>query len=166
METHEDFHRVATGRCRADSPTSLRFTPQSSNSSSANLPHLKHTIRSDRDRIRDREHSGNGQGLASGSLLQERLREKKAARLSEQQKSMDVASLCDEKTGPQISSVSHGLPSQTAKDPDFQRPSSGNKTAGERAAGKKNMGLKEMEEVIQSSNAGLEELLTLIPGGV
>lgn len=90
---------------------------------------------------------GNTERAPSGSLLQERLREKKAARLSEKRNSMDLDTLQGDRGGVQSSPVGFRTASRAGRDKDVRRPSSSGKVPGERVVGKKGMGIKEMEEV-------------------
>jgi hypothetical protein len=119
-----------------------KFTPQSSNGSSTNFT-KSHGSRNDTEWNQGR---GNTERASPGSLLQERLREKKAARLSERRKSMDIDTFQD-RGGVQSSPVGFRTASRAGRDRDARRPSSSGKGAGERVVGKKGMGIKEMEEV-------------------
>lgn len=141
MEAFESRQDGTPGKYRRPESSlsgNTRLTPQSSNSSSANLPQRLHTARSDRDR-------GKGQEGGGGSLLQEKLREMKASRLNDRRPSLDLESLHGIRAA-QSSPMTHGS-NRLPRDRETLRPGSSGKMAGERPAGKKGMGVKEMEEV-------------------
>lgn len=143
MEANDEPQFSTSGRhhrpvSRASSSQS-RITPQSSNGSATNLQNRANSGLRGRERIHER--GQNDRRESPGAiLLQERLKEKKAAMLNEHRRSTDVDVLGEEKS-------SHGTPrhvstSRFGKDRDVT-PSSN----GDRLMGKKGMGVKEMEEV-------------------
>lgn len=143
MEANEDVQVSAVGRLRPESSASShsRFTPQSSNNSSANIQHRSQRGMRDRGRLQDGP-PGIRRESPGSSLLQERLKEKKVARLSERHHSAVVDVLPDEarpKGSPQI-----GSGNRPGRDRDGRPGSSGGRPL---ALGKKGMGLKEMEDV-------------------
>jgi hypothetical protein len=110
------------------------MTPQSSNASTKL-----------RDRERTHEKGQSDRRDSPGAiLLQERLKEKKAAMFSEHRRSIDVEALGDER-GP-YGTPRNASTSRSGRDRDVTQGSN-----GERLAGKKGMGVKEMEEVIAHS---------------
>ena len=139
MEANQEPQLSASGRhhrpeSRASSSQS-RTTPQSSNGSATNR-----TYSGLRDRERVRERGSDRRESPGAILLQERLKEKKAAMLNEYRSSTDVEALSEDKSA-------HNTPrnvstSRSSKDRDVT-PSSN----GERFMSKKGMGVKEMEEV-------------------
>ncbi|CZT52473.1 uncharacterized protein RSE6_13812 [Rhynchosporium secalis] len=112
--------RRARGLPRPDSSTSshnTRMTPSSSNSSTAHLP----------QRVQDLTARG-----ASGSLLQDRLRERKVESARQRRRSIDPA-------------VERGVQSSPVKGSrDDRRPSSSGIVAG------KNMGVKQIEDAVST----------------
>jgi len=131
------------GRLRPESSASShsRLTPQSSNNSSSNLQHRNQSRVRDRGRLQDGP-PGTRRESPGSSLLQERLKEKKVARLSERHQSADADVLPDEagaKGSPQL-----GAGNRLARDRDGRPGSSAGRSL---LLGKKPMGLKEMEEV-------------------
>jgi hypothetical protein len=145
MEGTEEIHQGGGPRTRPESSTSSRgrYTPQSSTSSCANSQNRVNTSGRERERERAQDREVERRDVsAQGSLLQERLREKKAARLSERRRSVDVdMPLVDDRIVSASSPIRNG--SGIARQSREARPSS----SGGRAAGKKGMGVKEMEEV-------------------
>ncbi len=153
MEQHESSHMSTAGRPRrpeSSASSHSRFTPQSSNSSSANLAYRDPSGRSERDRTFDTDR-GTAQESSSEAFLRERIREKRATRLSERQIVMDVETRHVDRVVAQSSPITGGLVSRGARDRDTQRPTSSGKASGERTVSRKGMGVKEMEEVGQSS---------------
>ena len=104
-----------------------------------NLQNRSHSGLRERERIHERAQSDRRESPGA-ILLQERLKEKKAAMLNEHRRSTDAEVLGEEKgcygTPRQVSTSRFG------KDRDVT-PSSN----GDRLIGKKGMGVKEMEEV-------------------
>jgi hypothetical protein len=143
METKEDAQVSGGGRLRPESSASShsRFTPQSSNNSSANLQHRSQSGMRDRGRLQDGG-PGTRRESPGSSLLQERLKEKKVARLSERQQSADVDVVPDE-TGAK-GSPQTGAGNRAGRDRDGRPGSSGGRPL---TLGKKAMGIKEMEDV-------------------
>ena len=143
MEANEDAQVPGVGRLRPESSASShsRLTPQSSNNSSANLQHRSQSGMRDRGHLQDGP-PGTRRVSPGSSLLQERLKEKKVARLSERHQSADGNMLPDEagaKGSPQL-----GAGNRPARDREGRPGSSGGRPL---PLGKKPMGLKEMEEV-------------------
>ncbi len=148
MEPHESSHMSTAGRPRrpeSSASSHSRFTPQSSNSSSANLAYRDTSGRSERDRNFDTDR-GTAQESSSEAFLRERIREKRATRLSERQTVMDIDTRHVDRIVAQSSPIS-GLINRGARDRDAQRPTSSGKASGERTVSRKGMGVKEMEEV-------------------
>jgi hypothetical protein len=143
MEVNEDMPMFGVGRLRPQSSASShsRFTPQSSSNSSANLQHRSQNGMRDRGRLQDGA-PGTRRESPGSSLLQERLKEKKVARLSERRQSADIDMLPDE-PGPK-GSPQPGAGNRPGRDRDRRPGSSGGRPL---PVGKKGMGLKEMEVV-------------------
>jgi hypothetical protein len=143
MEAIEDVQNLNTGRVyRPESSASShsRFTPQSSNNSSANLQHRRQSGMADRERVQGMAQSSRRESPGA-SLLQERLKEKKVARLSERRQSTNADVVSDDG----MAKTPHtGAESRSGRDRDGRPSSSGGRPL---PAGKKGMGLKEMEEV-------------------
>lgn len=143
MEANEDAPVSGVGRLRPESGASShsRFTPQSSNNSSANLQHRNQSGMRDRGRLQDGA-PGSRRESPGSSLLQERLKEKKVARLSDRHQSADVHVLPDEAVPK--GSLQSGAGNRPRRDRDTRPGSSGGRPL---AVSKKGMGLKEMEVV-------------------
>ncbi len=148
MDANEEPHISAAGKVhRPESSASSRskFTPQSSNTSSANLQLRSQGSLRDRERIQDRAQDDRREAQGA-SLLQERLKEKKAARLSERRRSRDLDVVVDDNA----THVTHSSPSRAGQsarigmDHDGRPSSSGGRTFTKKGL----MGIKEMEEVI------------------
>ena len=114
-----------------------------SNASSSNGPqHRGQNVRSDRGKIHDADQNErDGQG---GDLLQDKLREMKAARLQERRKSRDVRAYQDSQRGSQSSPM--GL-RRSVREQDSE-PGSADRRA-DRASGNNKLGVKATEDVRQ-----------------
>ena len=139
----EDAQVFSVGRLRPESSASShsRLTPQSSNNSSANLQNRSQSGVRERGRLQDGP-PGTRRESPGSSLLQERLKEKKVARLSERHQGTDVDVSHDE-TG-QKSSPQLGAGSRLGRERDGRPSSSRGRPL---PLGKKGMGIKEMEDV-------------------
>lgn len=138
-----DAPLYGVGRFRPESSASShsRLTPQSSNNSSANLPNRSQSGMRERGRLQDGS-PGLRRESPGSSLLQERLKEKKVARLSERHDGAAVDGSHDEvgqKGSPQLRAGSF-----LGRDRDGRPSSSGGRSL---PLGKKGMGIKEMEDV-------------------
>lgn len=142
----ERVHQVDASRSNTRPPSSAssrgRYTPQSSNGSFAVQQQQQYRAnssgrdsQSDRQQQRDLEQRDN----SGPSLLQERLREKKAARLSERGQSVDADMGAVSMSSPIRDTAGTVRQARDSSD----RPSS----RGGRQISKKGMGIKEMEEV-------------------
>lgn len=140
MDINEDNRSSSGGRTyRPESRASSnsRLTPQSSNNSSTNLQYRSQIGLRDRERNQERTPSDR-RDSPGALLLQERLREKKAALKNERRSNGDE--LEDDSTlrsSPMNSSIG-----RSGRDRD-RIPSA----TGERPLSKKGMGVKDMEEV-------------------
>ncbi|KAI9733800.1 MAG: hypothetical protein M1818_007067 [Claussenomyces sp. TS43310] len=145
MEASIDTPASASRSRRSDSRASTRSrtTAQSSNSSSTNLHTRGYGDRRDGETAQERRQS---ERTPAGSLLQERLKEKKAARLSERKQSVDVDTPLERMI--QSSPVRYG--SAGGASVDGRRPSSSGKAGVEKTIGKKGMGVKEMEQAVSN----------------
>lgn len=145
MASREDDRVSALERARAQGTSSAqsRYASASSNSSSTNLQHHRvQKVRGDRAKIHDAKQGGS-EG-AAGDLLQEKLREMKAARLNDRRNGRDAgAALQDSLRGTQSSPAG---PRRSGRDQDSDTLSS-NERKEERSAGKAGMGVKAMEDV-------------------
>jgi hypothetical protein len=140
MDNSLDLPPPRSRRPGSNASSRSRNTPLSSNGSSTNFHARTQAGRID-DGIQEALSSGR---LSSSGLLQERLREKKAAIRKERRRSIDAESLHEEREvqSSPVRGFSAGRQSH-----DSRRPSSSGKGATERPAGKKGMGVKEMEGV-------------------
>jgi hypothetical protein len=143
MEAGSDAQVFGVSRLRPESSASSqsRLTPQSSNNSSANLPNRSQSGMRERGRLQDGP-QGTRRESPGSSLLQERLKEKKVARLNERHDGVDVDGLQDEmgpKGSPQLRAGS-----RLGRGRDRRPSSSGGRSL---PPGKKGMGVKEMEDV-------------------
>ncbi|OBT47465.1 hypothetical protein VE00_03197 [Pseudogymnoascus sp. WSF 3629] len=151
MDTREiDRHPTPERTRPPGSSASLqsRGTAGSSNASSSNLPHHRiQNIRSDRGKMHDAAEQGGreaqGQG---GDLLQEKLREMKAARLHERRKSRDAAAYQDMQRGSQSSPAG---PRRGGRDQELEAPGSADRRA-DRANGKQKLGVKATEDRVSA----------------
>jgi hypothetical protein len=148
MDSYEDVNNTpGAGRAQifsSNTSSHHRYTPESSNSSSSNLQHRLQSVKTDRARMHIKDQSTHGQDGITGSLLQERLREKKAAMLQDRRQSIEVSSLRSQRLEAQSSPITSS--SRGSRDRDLQRANSSERIS-DRPAGKKGMGAKEMEEV-------------------
>ncbi|ELR08446.1 hypothetical protein VC83_01265 [Pseudogymnoascus destructans] len=130
------------------SSTSLqsRGTAGSSNISSSNLPHHRiQNIRSDRGKMHDAAEQGGREGQGQGGdLLQEKLREMKAARLHERRKSRDAAAYQDMQLGSQSSPAG-----PRRREQELEAPGSADRRA-DRASGKQKLGVKATEDRVSA----------------
>jgi hypothetical protein len=124
-------------RPESSASTRSKFSPQSSNSST-NVPYRNRGGARDGERAQDNDCCES----IGTSFLQELLRERKASRLIDKPRSVDLDVSAKVRSGPRSSPVRNVSSSRTGRERDG-RPSS----RGERAAGRKPMGVKEMEEV-------------------
>jgi len=144
MASRDDDHLSSGDRARTHGTASSqsRYASASSNASSTNLQHHRvQNARSNRAKTHDTHQSGS-EG-AAGDLLQEKLREMKAARLHDRRKSRDLSGLHDSQRGTQSSPAG---PRRTGRDPDSDALSSTDRKE-DRPTGKKGMGVKAMEDV-------------------
>src|SRR5436305_4987553 len=121
MESNEEPPLSASGRYpRSESRSSSsqpRVTPQSSNGSAMNLQRL-------RDRERTHEKGQSDRRNSPGAiLLQERLKEKKAALLNEHRRSTDVEAVSDERGS--YSTPRNASTSRSCRDRDVAQSSNG-----------------------------------------
>lgn len=98
---------------------------------------------SDRSKMHDKDQGGR-EG-ASGDLLQDKLREMKAARLNSHRMSKEINAFQDNVRGTQSSPAGSR---RSRRDQDSDAPSQGDRR-GDKANGKKGMGVKAIEDVRQ-----------------
>ncbi|OBU01851.1 hypothetical protein VE01_00117 [Pseudogymnoascus verrucosus] len=149
MDTREiDRHPTPERTRPPGSSASLqsRGTAGSSNTSSSNLPHHRiQNIRSDRGKMHDAAEQGGREGQGQGGdLLQEKLREMKAARLHERRKSRDAAAYQDMQRGSQSSPAG-----PRRRDQELEAPGSADRRA-DRANGKQKLGVKATEDRVSA----------------
>lgn len=147
MDANDDSHLSATAKVRRpESSLSSRskFTPQSSNTSFANLQPRSQGTSREREWIQDRSQNDRRE-MQGASLLQERLKEKKAARLSERRRSRDLDVVVDDNAAhvTQSSPVKATQSARIGSEYDGRPNSSGGRTVSKKGL----MGIKEMEEV-------------------
>lgn len=147
MDTREIDRHPTPERTRppgSSASVHSRGTAGSSNASSSNLPHHRiQNIRSDRGKMHDTSEQGGREGQGQGGdLLQEKLREMKAARLQERRKSRDAAAYHDSRGS------SPAGPRRGGREQEMEAPGSADKRA-DRANGKQKLGVKATEEVRQ-----------------
>ncbi|KFZ01563.1 hypothetical protein V500_00694 [Pseudogymnoascus sp. VKM F-4518 (FW-2643)] len=151
MDTREiDRHPTPERTRPPGSSASLqsRGTAGSSNASSSNLPHHRiQNIRSDRGKMHDTADQGGREGQGQGGdLLQEKLREMKAARLHERRKSRDAAAYQDMQRGSQSSPAG---PRRGGREQELEAPGSADRRA-DRANGKQKLGVKATEDRVSA----------------
>ncbi|OBT51614.1 hypothetical protein VE04_08291, partial [Pseudogymnoascus sp. 24MN13] len=149
MDTREiDRHPTPERTRPPGSSASLqsRGTAGSSNTSSSNLPHHRiQNIRSERGKMHDAAEQGGREGQGQGGdLLQEKLREMKAARLHERRKSRDAAAYQDMQRGSQSSPAG-----PRRRDQELEAPGSADRRA-DRANGKQKLGVKATEDRVSA----------------
>lgn len=143
METSAYFPASPSRSRRPESGASIYFkvASHSSNSSTSHVNHEYHSGR-ESDLL---QHKGQLVRSTTGSLLQERLKEKKAARLSERRQSVSNDTTLDTRY---IKSPSPMRKESVAgQSKDVKRLSSGGIGGSERQTFKNGMGVKEMEQV-------------------
>ncbi|KFY20381.1 hypothetical protein V491_03763, partial [Pseudogymnoascus sp. VKM F-3775] len=151
MDTREIDRHPTPERTRppgSSASVQSRGTAGSSNASSSNLPHHRiQNIRSDRGKMHDTAEQGGREGQGQGGdLLQEKLREMKAARLHERRKSRDAAAYQDSQRGSQSSPAG---PRRGGRDQELEAPGSADRRA-DRANGKQKLGVKASEDRVSA----------------
>ncbi|KFY13996.1 hypothetical protein V492_02925 [Pseudogymnoascus sp. VKM F-4246] len=150
MDSREiDLHPTPERTRPPGSSASVQSRGGSSNASSSNLPHHRiQNIRSDRGKMHDAAEQGGreGQQGQGGDLLQEKLREMKAARLQERRKSRDASAYQDAQRGSQSSPAG---PRRGGREQELEAPGSADRRA-DRANGKQKLGVKATEDRVSA----------------